>query len=203
MAVLRRWRHGRQEESLRDAWRAPAVLSWAGARGVVPLAAALAIPLTDTAGAPLPFRDLVQVIASAVIVISLVVQGFTPAPLVRMTGVAVAASDEKAELASRLRLAEAGVDYVETQADMEAVAPVVAEGVRRSLRARVELAHEASGAADEVEADYRRLRRTVVHAQRAELERLHGAGTASEATRRHVQRQLDVEDARYREESRP
>jgi hypothetical protein len=66
------------------------VLSWAGARGVVPLAAALSIPLTDDVGAAVPFRDLVQVIAIAVIVISLVVQGFTLAPLVRLTDLAIA-----------------------------------------------------------------------------------------------------------------
>jgi NhaP-type Na+/H+ or K+/H+ antiporter len=85
----------------------PAVLSWAGARGVVPLAAALSIPLTDVGGAPVPFRDLVQVIATAVIVISLVVQGFTLAPLVALTDVAVPRANERAEFVRiRLHLAE-------------------------------------------------------------------------------------------------
>jgi len=40
------------------AWPAAAVISWAGARGVVPLAAALSIPLATDSGAPLPHRDL-------------------------------------------------------------------------------------------------------------------------------------------------
>jgi hypothetical protein len=56
-------------------WRGPAVLSWAGARGVVPLAAALSLPLTDAAGVPIPYRDLLQAVAATVIVISLIVQG--------------------------------------------------------------------------------------------------------------------------------
>jgi NhaP-type Na+/H+ or K+/H+ antiporter len=67
----------------------PAVISWAGARGVVPLAATLSIPLTMTSGAPRPERELVVVLATTVIVISLIVQGFTLAPLVRRAGVAV------------------------------------------------------------------------------------------------------------------
>jgi len=201
LVAFRRWRHD-GAQSFRAAWRVPAVLSWAGTRGVVPLAAALSIPLTDDAGAPVPFRDLVQVIATAVIVISLVMQGFTLAPLVRLTDLAVAPEDEQAEFARvRLRLAEAGLEYVESQVDLETVAPVVAERVRRSLQARVELAREASSAAGAVEADYRKLRRAAVLVQRAELERLHAEGSASESTRRRIQRQLDLEDARYGEET--
>jgi len=200
LAVFRPWRHDAQ--SLRGAWRVPAVLSWAGARGVVPLAAALSIPLTDAAGAPVPFRDLVQVIATAVIVISLVVQGFTLAPLVDLADVAVARADEHAELARvRLRLAETALDYVDSQVDLETVPPVIADRVRQSLRARVELAREASGAADPLEDGYRNLRRAVVLVQRAELERLHAMGAASESTRRRIQRQLDLEDARYSDEA--
>jgi Na+/H+ antiporter len=200
LAVFRRWRH--DDRSLRGAWRVPAVLSWAGARGVVPLAAALSIPLTDATGAPVPFRDLVQVIATAVIVISLVVQGFTLAPLVALTDVAVAPADEKAEfIRVRLRLAETALDYVESQVDLEAVAPVIADRVRQSLRARVDLAREASAATDPLEAGYRNLRRAVVLVQRAELERLHAMGSAGESTRRRIQHQLDLEDARYSDEA--
>lgn len=60
LVAFRRWRQDDAQE-LRLAWRVPAVLSWAGARGVVPLAAALSIPLTDAAGAPVPFRDLERI----------------------------------------------------------------------------------------------------------------------------------------------
>jgi len=195
LVAFRRWR----QEKSRVSWRVPAVLSWAGARGVVPLAAALSIPLTDAAGAPTPFRDLVQVIATAVIVTSLVLQGFTLAPLVRWTGLAIAPDDERAELTRvRRQLAETGLEYVQEQIDREAVTPVVAERVQRSLQTRLDLAQEAAGP---VETDYRDLRRAVVLAQRAELERLHEQGAASESTRRKIERQLDLEDTRYGEES--
>jgi monovalent cation/hydrogen antiporter len=201
LAAFRRWRQ-HNASPLRTAWRVPAVLSWAGARGVVPLAAALSVPLTDATGAPVPFRDLLQVIATAVIVTSLIVQGFTLAPLVRWTGLALAPEDERTELIrTRVHLAQTALDYVQEQAEMEAVAPVVAERVRRSLQTRLELAHEVSDASGAVEADYRNLRRAVVLVQRAELERLHDQGDASEATRRKIQRQLDLEDTRYGEES--
>ena len=70
----------------RPAWPVPAVVSWAGTRGVVPLAAALSVPLTTATGAALPQRDLVLLLTAATIVISLVVQGFTLEPLARLAG---------------------------------------------------------------------------------------------------------------------
>jgi CPA1 family monovalent cation:H+ antiporter len=61
----------RRSGARRPSWPVPAVVSWAGTRGVVPLAAALSIPLTAADGVPLPRRDLILVIATAAIVISL------------------------------------------------------------------------------------------------------------------------------------
>ena len=99
------WRQGR-----RPSWTVPAVVSWARTRGVVPLAAALSIPLTTGSGASLPQRDLLLVLAVTVIVIALVVQGLTLESLVRRTAVAQpAASTQQEETAARLRLAEAGI----------------------------------------------------------------------------------------------
>src|SRR5262249_18172848 len=73
------WRRGK-----RPSWPVPAVVSWAGTRGVVPLAAALSIPLTTASGSALAQRDLVVVLAAAAIVVSLIVQGFTLEPLARL-----------------------------------------------------------------------------------------------------------------------
>jgi NhaP-type Na+/H+ and K+/H+ antiporter len=94
----------RRSGTRRPSWPVPAVVSWAGARGVVPLAAALSIPLTTASGAPLPRRDLILAIATAVIVISLVVQGLTLEPLVRRAGIARSDAARHEETVARLRL---------------------------------------------------------------------------------------------------
>src|SRR6185312_9499575 len=99
------WRRGKR----RPSWPVPAVVSWAGTRGVVPLAAALSIPLTSTDGALLPQRDLILVLATAVIVVSLVVQGLTLEPLVRLTGIARQDGGRHEETVARVRLAEAAL----------------------------------------------------------------------------------------------
>jgi monovalent cation/hydrogen antiporter len=85
--------------------------------------------------------------------------------------------------------------------DLDTVPPVIADRVRQSLRARVDLAREASAATHPLDAGYRNLRRAVVLVQRAELERLHAIGSASEPTRRRIQRQLDLKDARCSDEA--
>jgi len=78
----------RRAGTRRPSWPVPAVVSWAGTRGVVPLAAGLSIPLTTASGAPLPERDLILVLATTVIVVSLIVQGLTLEPLARFAGIA-------------------------------------------------------------------------------------------------------------------
>ena len=99
----------RRSGARRPSWPVPAVVSWAGARGVVPLAAALSIPLTAASGTPLPQRDLILVLATAVIVVSLIVQGLTLEPLVRRAGIARTADVRHEQTVARLRLAEAAL----------------------------------------------------------------------------------------------
>lgn len=183
----------------RVSWRGPAVVTWAGARGVVPLAAALSIPLVTDDGLPLPHRDLVQLLTTAVIVISLVVQGFTLAPLVRRAGVALTGADVRHEvMRARLRLAQAALGHLEQVANAEAAPDVLIEQLRRSWQARIDRID--SGPADERTTDslaevYRQLRRDLLAVERDELEKLFQSGAITDSTRRSIQRTLDLEDA--------
>jgi len=168
---------------------------------VVPLAAALSIPLATDDGAPLPHRDLVLLLASAVIVITLVVQGFTLAPLVRRAGIAVAPDDVRHEhTLAELHLARAGLAHLEQLADLELASDVVLDQLRGRLSARIDRI-EADRTADVNQdsaptlAAYRALRRDVLSVQRAELGRLFDAGTISDTTRRRLLRGLDLEEA--------
>lgn len=182
----------------RPSWQVPAVVSWAGARGVVPLAAALSIPLVTDDGSALPHRDLVLLLASAVIVITLVVQGFTLAPLVRRAGIAIAPADVAHEhTVAQLHLARAGLAHLEQLADLELASDVALDQLRRRLSARIDRI-EADRSTPDTEpslSGYRALRRDVLSVQRAELDRLFEAGTISDTTRRRVLRGLDLEEA--------
>jgi len=183
----------------RPTWPVPAVVSWAGTRGVVPLAAALSIPLTSASGIPLPQRDLILVLATAVIVISLVVQGLTLEPLVRLAGITRADSARHEEAVARLRLAEAALARLDELADDDRAADNTIDRARASLQARIERTRaridgdqppEPGGLTD------RDLRRALNAAEHAELARLYDDGTISQPTRLRLQRGLDLEATR-------
>src|SRR5207244_9952266 len=65
-------------------WQLPALVGWMGMRGAVSLAAALALPLRTDAGTAFPGRSLIVFLAFAVILVTLVVQGLTLPPLIRV-----------------------------------------------------------------------------------------------------------------------
>jgi len=187
----------------RLSWPVPAVVSWAGARGVVPLAAALSIPLTSASGAPLPRRDLILAIATAVIVISLIVQGLTLEPLVRRAGIARPDAARHEETIARLRLAEAALARLDELAAGDCASDDVIDRARARLQARIghtrtsldgTRAPEPDGLTD------RELRRDLVAAENAELARLYDDGTISQATRQRLQRGLDLEATRLGEQ---
>jgi CPA1 family monovalent cation:H+ antiporter len=134
----------RRSGTRRPSWPVPAVVSWAGTRGVVPLTAALSIPLTAANGAPLPRRDLILVLATAVIVISLIVQGLTLEPLVRLAGIARPAAARHEETMDRLRLAEAALARLDELAAGQCAADDVIDRARASLQARIGHARAAS-----------------------------------------------------------
>ena len=191
----RQWRQGQR----RPSWTVPAVISWAGTRGVVPLAAALSIPLTAADGTPLPQRDLLLVLAVTVIVISLIVQGLTLEPLVRRTAIAQpAASTRQEEATARLRIAEAGLARLDELAAGQEAPGAVIDRMRQALDARASHARTQAGTdGDNVpQVTEHDVRRDVLTAQGSELARLYADGVISAATCLRLQRTLDLEHAR-------
>ena len=186
----------------RPSWPVPAVVSWAGARGVVPLAAALSIPLTSASGAPLPRRDLILVLAAAVIVVSLIVQGLTLEPLVRRAGIARPDAARHEQTVARLRLAEAALARLDELAAGDCAADDVIDRARASLQARIGRTRARIDGTEAAEPDGltdRELRRDLNAAEHAELARLYDDGTISQAARQQLQRSLDLEAARLSE----
>jgi Na+/H+ antiporter len=197
------WRRGTR----RPDWAVPAVVSWAGTRGVVPLAAALSIPLTTASGAALPQRDLVLVMAAAVIVVSLLVQGFTLEPLARASGLGQAstAAPGHEETIAQLRLAEAALARLDELAENNAASDAVVDRTRARLLSRIGGMPGRKDHGTERQTNgltERELRGELVAAENAELARLFDDGTISNATRQRLQRSLDLELARLTDSQR-
>ncbi|MDQ6784504.1 MAG: Na+/H+ antiporter [Actinomycetota bacterium] len=183
-------------------WQVPAVVSWAGARGVVPLAAALSIPLTATNGSPLGDRPLVVVVATVVIAVTLVVQGLSLEPLVRSVGLQANDKDRRSTAMTAQRsLARRARDHLDELARLEAASAHVLDRLRDGLDRRAAPAEEEEQTDNEVA--YRSLRRQLIAVESDELDRLHRRGDIDEPTRQRLQRALDLEDARLDDQSRP
>ena len=182
----------------RVSWRAAAVVSWAGTRGVLPLAAALSIPLIAADGSPLPGRALVLVLTTAVVIFTLVVQGLSLAPLVNRSGLALEPEHTAREEArTRATLARTALDHVDRLADLETTSDVVLERVRRNLGARLQQNEELGGQGNDTGAllkAYYQVRREVITVQTTELRRLYDEHQISDATRRQLQHDLDLEE---------
>jgi Na+/H+ antiporter len=173
----------------RPSWKVPAVISWAGARGVLPLAAALSIPLAAGDGAGSPGRDLVLLLTTAVIVSTLLIQGFTLGPLVRRSGIALPPDHARTEeTTALLAMAHAGLAHLDDVQSLEAAPDAVIAQLRQSLEAQL---HSADGGP--MEPALRQLRRDLIEVEARELTRLYENGTISAATRHHLQRRLDLE----------
>jgi monovalent cation/hydrogen antiporter len=191
---------------LRASWRVPLVVSWSGARGVLPLAVALSIPLTNAAGETLPYRGLVQLLTSAVIVFTLTVQGFTLAPLVRRTGIALTPDDTTEEdIRARVEISRVALAHLDQLSDLEVAPDTVIDRLRRELHGRIEHLEPRTGDGrpDPMAATYRDLRRDLIAVETAELNRLYETGSIGDTTRRHIQRILDLEEAGLGDDHHP
>jgi monovalent cation/hydrogen antiporter len=194
---------GAPDEPGRRTWPAAAVVTWAGARGVIPLAAALSIPLSTDTGAPFPHRALLLVVATAAVVVSLVVQGTTLRPLVERLGVTGDVGRSSRQLAdARYAVAAAALSHLDQVADsIEASEPAVRR-LRGELEQRVDVARadvsDHGGTRSSGRTSYDELRRRLIDVELDELARLRSAGEIGSDVFHELQRQLDLEAARLR-----
>jgi monovalent cation/hydrogen antiporter len=170
------------------------VVAWAGMRGAVSLAAALALPLDFKE------RDLITYLAMCVIVATLVGQGLTLPWIIRRLGVVAGSSLDREEVIARQAAVSAALTRLDTLADefgdhLELI---------DQLRARFthEADHASSGPDDEPDAaarellDHQAIRLAVVGAQRDAVIQLRDDGAIGDEALRRVERDLDLEAVR-------
>lgn len=172
-------------------WPLAKVVTWAGTRGVMPLAAALSIPLVTDSGTALPGRALVLVLTTAVVAATLTVQGLTLAGVVRTSGLATDPADAAAaETAARTAMDRSVVEYLDDLAAVHAVTPLAVQRLRGRYAERLDPDTDA-----ELLADLAMLRRDVLSVQAAELRRLTADEQISDGLRRRLQAELDRREA--------
>ena len=101
------------QHEIRPGFRQIFIVGWPGMRGVVSLAAALALPAVLADGSPFPHRNLIVFLTFNVICVTLVLQGVTLPPLIRALGLAGAAGPEREEHEARRIVVEAALSHLE------------------------------------------------------------------------------------------
>ena len=178
------------------------VVGWAGMRGAVSLAAALALPQEIDAGAPFPERNLLIFLAFAVIVATLVGQGLTLGPLIARLGFQDDEREREEELQARLETAAAALSRIDELSGEDWVRDDTAERVSGIFRYRQRrFGAQADGAGDgeqyEERTDaYRRLMYELFDAQREALLALRNRRVIGDEVRRRIERELDLEESR-------
>jgi monovalent cation/hydrogen antiporter len=180
-------------------WSYPTVIGWAGMRGVVSLAAAFALP------ADFPQRDLILFLTFSVVIGTLVLQGFTLPWLIRRLGVTAeeSAVDTLAEAAAQHAAATAALQRLdELLAENGAIPEETVQRLREKAEIRQLGAWERLGGgtagpgnSETPSASYRRLRRSMLEAERAVFIQLRDEGRIDDDVLRRVQHELDLEEA--------
>src|SRR6478736_3664813 len=132
-------------------WQWPFALAFTGVRGVVSLAAALAIPFATADGQPFPYRDLILFLTFSVILVTLVGQGLLLPTVIRWLGLAQAGDKERQaarleEYNARRQAIEAALERIDQLAEERQLADDVVRPARAHHRDRLRhIKHSSDG----------------------------------------------------------
>ena len=184
-------------------WQFPFALAFTGVRGIVSLAAALAIPLTIEGGSPFPQRDLILFLTFSVVLVTLVGQGLLLPTVIRALGLENAGlrehDEERAqEFSARLQAVQAALTRLESLAQERDLPESILDPIRARHSQRLihvkhrgdgdEAHHKALEVHDEIEF-------VLIEAERQQINELYRLGELKDEARRRIERELDLREA--------
>ncbi|MGQ0810171.1 MAG: cation:proton antiporter [Nitrospiraceae bacterium] len=178
------------------------VTAWIGMRGIVSLAAALALPHATSAGAPFPFRSEIILITFMVILSTLVLQGLSLAPLLRILKLERDETLEREEAHAREHAATSALERLNELAQepwpfAEHVDRLRVHYARRVQRfAAAKAGEKDDECTEEAAAALRRLRQEAFTAERLAVIGLRDEGVISDDVLHRIEHELDVEALR-------
>jgi len=181
-------------------WQGPFIIAFTGVRGVVSLAAALAIPYTLNNGQPFPHRGLILVVTFGVIIITLVGLGSMLPLVVRWLGVVRIGKEERAgEIRSELESRVSALEAVEKRLDKFVEERELPDEVIALLRTRNQSRRQIlpSDMGDGLK--YMRqsatIKKELIDAEREFIYQLLRDGKITDEARRRIEYELDLEEA--------
>jgi CPA1 family monovalent cation:H+ antiporter len=182
-------------------WRYVFVIAFTGVRGAVSLAAALALPFALPGGEGFPYRDLTLFVSFGVIFVTLVGLGLGLAPVVRWLGVAKDGREEyvrehESEIAARREALGAALKSLDAITDDRELSDEVVKLLRARHEIRTnQLPDSLDPDAHDVTAAGTALTRELISEERKFIHALLRDGKITDEIRRHIERDLDLEEA--------
>jgi Na+/H+ antiporter len=177
------------------------VVGWTGMRGVVALAAAIALPETIQDGSPFPQRNMIVFLTFSVILVTLVLQGLTLPPLIRALGLAGTDDTDGEEDEARRIIANAALANAEQAraGDLPEFAAVYDDVTRRYALRLSSLGQKDSGDAglsNKQLARYRAVLRELLRVERKTAVQLRNEGRINDEVFRKIEHELDLSETR-------
>jgi CPA1 family monovalent cation:H+ antiporter len=187
-------------------WQVPFIIAFTGIRGVVSLAAALAISVTTRDDRPFPHRDLFLFITFGVIVITLVGQGLALPRLIRRLGLARGGEEERRleleqQRAAQEQVLESAARVLEQIAAERELPDDVVHQVQTHIENQRRQVPRDIGDSLALARSIAELRAELIGEQRRVLHQLLREGKLSDESRRQLERDLDLEEESLRHRS--
>lgn len=184
-----------------QSWRSALVLGWAGMRGGVSLAAALAVPTAIAGSQPFPDRDLLILLTFCVILVTLVGQGLTMGPLIRLLGLQADTSIEKETKDATVATAQAALARLDELEQEDWVPADYAKRLRTRYTRRIQHAATHADLLEEGEeklkehlTPFLRLQEEILQAERTTIIQMRDEGIISDEVLRRIEHELDLEE---------
>ncbi|GAB4041872.1 Na+/H+ antiporter [Spirosoma jeollabukense] len=193
---------GIRKREAKPSWQQVSVLSWAGMRGVVSLAGALALPLTMPNGQTFPGRDLILFITFGVIFCTLVFQGLTLPVLIDELNVRETVDEKQEERKLRRKMAQQAITHLEANHSAGSVHDDVLNYVKNTYELRInELngmlrANSLSERPTELYQQAIRLQLELLSIERTVLSEQRSGSLLDDEILRKLEQELDLEAAR-------
>ena len=198
-AYVPRWlsKSIREKESETNV-RMVTVVAWSGMRGIVSLAAALALPLTINGTDPFPNRSLIIFITFSVIFSTLVLQGLTLPVLIRWLGIKRDGKAHQEEQEARLRIASSVIEHIEGNYSL--LPDEILNQVKTKYEIRIQRLRKDNSVpqklADDQILEFHRIQQELLDKERRFIISMRNDGKISVEVLRRLEYELDLEETR-------
>jgi len=185
-------------------WKHTAIIGWCGMRGVVSLAAALALPVYLSPGEPFIGRDLIIFLTFCVIFSTLVIQGLTLPVLIKKLEISNLQHEILEEAEARVEAAKLALTRLNELSEQEWVSSKSVERMKMIYEERIRYANRLQGKESQNEEEskaitFRRLQKDILNSERRALLQMHYQGKLSNEVMRRILHDIDLEASHLRE----